>query len=849
MAFNSLKKLIFFFAFMSVSSAGADVLWTDNNISKTDENIAGGGLNINAENDNTYNNIEPDNTISKNTITVTKDVTPINEQLSAQGAALYISGQINKINADFSENKATIQYNQAGNALAAGGAIALYSGATVNNLYGDFVSNSVQALYTGTNESSSYSGDSLLSAVGGAIYINGSISPTEPDTTITTKIGNIYGSFVSNSASADAYAAGGAIYIDAAENVNAGFTRLNGNFTNNAVVAKTADSSVEASTGGAISLNSQTSNSGSPMLVFGDFTGNSVTTNATNAFGGAIYNEGTITVSGDFTNNIVKSQTGNAFGGAFYNAGNASIANSVVSGNSAEQGGAIYNDVNAVFKLQNVAFSNNKAGDQFNDIYNLGTLTIDNGTTTLSGGITGSGKLVVNVDKRTSAVGVLDIGTSTVSQSDLTLNGTIYLSALDENNYGKLNIANTIEVGNSGKLAILVLNSGTYELFSNSVIDISNISAGGGLFSVTDAGSGAYSIQLKDTEGIINDTGLSDSSVSILTGLLMNSSNADIAGMSLSAQQLLEEGDIDFVQQEVNKLLPEDFITLSLSMNIQNQIIGLTKNRVGQSYFLNKNADKKSELGLWAQGTYNKTDITGNITGQATGIAVGADIKLYKKLLIGLGYNFNLSEYNATGRDTEVQTHSIFLYSQYKPSSWYLSAIAGYSFSDYEENISVFGTPLTDNYKSDFISGQIASGYDFSSGFTPEVAIRYIRINQTDYSNDLFGIDNTSFDYLTGLAGLKYTFLFETGTTTLLWPELSAAVKYDILSDNTGYAVSMNNGSPFSVSADNLSPLGAELSLGLTAEYKSLKVSLNYMLDIREEYKSQSGMLKFKYDF
>ena len=159
MAFDSLKKLIFFFAFMSVSSAGADVLWTDNNISKTDENIAGGGLNINAENDNTYNNIEPDNTISKNTITVTKDVTPINEQLSAQGAALYISGQINKINADFSENKATIQYNQAGNALAAGGAIALYSGATVNNLYGDFVSNSVQALYTGTNESSSYSGD------------------------------------------------------------------------------------------------------------------------------------------------------------------------------------------------------------------------------------------------------------------------------------------------------------------------------------------------------------------------------------------------------------------------------------------------------------------------------------------------------------------------------------------------------------------------------------------------------------------------------------------------------------------------------------------------------------------
>lgn len=848
MLFTRSIQLVFVFSILPLT-AMADVSWSDNNLSKSDENIAGGALNINTENDNTYNNIEPDNTISKNTITVTKDAIPINEQLSAQGAALYISGQINKISADFSENKAVVQYNQTGNALAAGGAVALYSGATVNNLYGDFVSNSVQALYTGTNESTSYSGDSLLSALGGAIYINGSISPTEPDTTITTKIGNIYGSFVSNSATADAYAAGGAIYITAADNVNAGFTRLNGNFTNNSVEAKTADASVQASTGGAISLNSQTSNSGSPMLVFGDFTGNSVTTNATDAFGGAIYNEGTITVSGDFTNNVVKSQTGNAFGGAFYNAGNASIANSIVSGNSAEQGGAIYNDVNAVFKLQNVAFSNNKAGDQLNDIYNLGTLTIDNGTTTLSGGITGAGKLAVNVDKRTGAVGVLDIGISTVSQNDLTLNGTIYLSALDEDNYGKLNIANTIDVGNNGKLAILVLNSGTYELFGDSVIDISNISAGGGLFSVTDTGAGAYSIQLKDSEDIINDTGLSGSSVGILTGLLMNSSNSDIASMSLRAQQLLEEGNKDFVQQEVNKLLPEDFITLSLSMNLQNQIIGLSQSRMGQSYYLNKNADKKAEFGLWAQGTYNKTDITGNITGQSAGVAVGADTKLYKSLLLGLAYNFNLAEYEATGRDTEVQSHSIFLYGQYKPSNWYVNAVAGYSFSDYEENLDVFGTPLTADYKSDFISGQIASGYDFANGFTPELAIRYIHINQTDYSNELLSVADTSFDYMTGLAGLKYTFLFETGTTTLFWPELSAAVKYDILADNSGYAVSVNNGNVFSVEADNLSPLGAEFSLGLTAEYKSLKVSLNYMLDMREEYKSQSGILKFKYDF
>ena len=51
------------------------------------------------------------------------------------------------------------------------------------------------------------------------------------------------------------------------------------------------------------------------------------------------------------------------------------------------------------------------------------------------------------------------------------------------------------------------------------------------------------------------------------------------------------------------------------------------------------------------------------------------------------------------------------------------------------------------------------------------------------------------------------------------------------------------------IDADRLSRFGGEFGIGLTAQYRGLDVSLNYELDLHEDYTSQTGMLKFRYDF
>jgi hypothetical protein len=134
--------------------------------------------------------------------------------------------------------------------------------------------------------------------------------------------------------------------------------------------------------------------------------------------GGAIVNEGTLTITGSsFSGNSSTS------GGAIYNAGfnfsaisTLAIANSTFSGNSASRGGGIYNDFAATATMTNCTFSGNSAGGSPNVIYdgtggaiwNLQTLTMTN--CTLSGnsatihgggiysvGIGGSAATIVNI--------------------------------------------------------------------------------------------------------------------------------------------------------------------------------------------------------------------------------------------------------------------------------------------------------------------------------------------------------------------------------------------------------------------------------------------------------------------
>jgi outer membrane autotransporter protein len=84
----------------------------------------------------------------------------------------------------------------------------------------------------------------------------------------------------------------------------------------------------------------------------------------------------------------------------------------------------------------------------------------------------------------------------------------------------------------------------------------------------------------------------------------------------------------------------------------------------------------------------------------------------------------------------------------------------------------------------------------------------------------------------------------------LFWnPELHIAATYDMLSDAAMAVVTIPGASAYTIESENLSRLGGEFGFGITAEYYYLTVSLNYDLNVHQDYTSHTGSLKLKYKF
>lgn len=542
----------------------------------------------------------------------------------------------------------------------------------------------------------------------------------------------------------------------------------------------------------------------------------------------------------EFTNN-----TAGTYGGAIYNTfTNTSISDAIFSGNNAKRnGGAIYNEAVAQFTLngENV-FSGNMAGGVANDIHNIGTMTVASGTTTLGGGITGNGALTI-ADGAT-----LDIGTTTVEQASIDIDGTLNASMLSSDNYGKL-LADIITTGENGKLQLTIGSVGTYDIFGGIAHEDITIDAGLA-YDVINNGADGIEIAIKAVEDIAADTGLSNQGAATIA-VLANTDDDVLTAISLRAQTELAAGNVDYVEHETAKLNPENKpVAHSISSSVQNQVLSLAAGRmtggtVGRSGGDLANAD----YGIWAQGLYNHSKLNGQFKGDTTGISVGADALIDGKYTIGIGYAYNDTDVDSDSRDTKIESNSLFLYGQYKPNNWYVNAALNYTMGNYTETSNPFGVQFESEYDVDSFGGQVMTGYDFASGLTPEIGARYLHISQDAYDAALGHVDGADMDYLTGVAGIRYAFEIESDMELKFRPELRAAATYDFLSDAAVATITAPGSVSYVIDADRLSRFGGEFGIGLAAEWRGLTVSLNYDLDLHEDYTSQTGMLKFRYDF
>jgi len=190
------------------------------------------------------------------------------------------------------------------------------------------------------------------------------------------------------------------------------------------------------------------------------------------------------------------------------------------------------------------------------------------------------------------------------------------------------------------------------------------------------------------------------------------------------------------------------------------------------------------------------------------------------------------------------------VYGQYKPTKWYVNGVANYTMSDYTETGAALGVGIRADYDVDSFGANIATGYDFAGGITPELALRYMHINSSDYVNSL-GIKNelADADYLTASIGTKYVFDIKASKHMSLHPELNYAVKCDMLSDSQVATVTMPGVNAYVLNGERLSRIAGEFGVGLAMNYRGLDLSLNYDIEAREDYTSQSGRVKVRYNF
>lgn len=474
-------------------------------------------------------------------------------------------------------------------------------------------------------------------------------------------------------------------------------------------------------------------------------------------------------------------------------------------------------------------------------VFNDGALDIVGGTTTIANYVAGSGTLAV------ARGATLDIGTAIIEQGTVNIDGTLRAAALNSDEFGQV-ITDSMNVGDDALLNLTVGSVGTYKIFN---LDNDIAIDAGTAYVAQNNGADGIVITTRAVEDIAANAGVSTVAAGAIAGLA-NSGDATLNIASLNAQLALARGDTDYIEAEAAKAHPEQKpVAHSVATSVQNQVLTLAANRmslVGPAAGRN-GGDINADYGVWAQGLFNKSKFGSQFHGYTRGVAFGADAQIERDYVLGLGYAFSNTDVHSTGRHTDIDSHTLFLYSQYKPAAWYINSTLNYTLSKYDESFTAFGVPFSDKHDVDTFGAQVAAGYDFISGITPEVGLRYLYITQDDYNNGLARVKGVDSNFLTGMAGLKYAFTIKNDAAIKWRPELRAAATYDFVSDDVQTTVLMPGAAPYVVDGDRLSRFGGEFGLGLTVMWRGLELSVIYDLDLHEDYTSQTGMLKFRYEF
>ncbi|MBR2921838.1 MAG: autotransporter domain-containing protein [Alphaproteobacteria bacterium] len=259
---------------------------------------------------------------------------------------------------------------------------------------------------------------------------------------------------------------------------------------------------------------------------------------------------------------------------------------------------------------------------------------------------------------------------------------------------------------------------------------------------------------------------------------------------------------------------------------------------------------------MWVKGLFNKSklDTENGFDADSEGLAFGFEKNVKDDVKAGVAYAYTKTDVDGFMRTTDVDTHTLALYGEYKPADWFVNATMSYGWSDYSENKNVAGVNVNADYDAETFGLQAMAGYETEYKdykVTPEAGLRYVHVKQDSYT-DTAGqnISSDDLDVVTAVVGAKATRNWELENGTVLKPEVRAALTYDVIDADNSSVVTLANGSAYTVEGEGLDRLGFEFGAGISADVnEKIEITVGYEGKFREDYQDHTGMLNAKYKF
>lgn len=500
-------------------------------------------------------------------------------------------------------------------------------------------------------------------------------------------------------------------------------------------------------------------------------------------------------------------------------------------------------------------------------------LSILNGNTLRLGA--GSNNSFKNGSYLSLGTGKLDL-----NGGNLTMSGdsTLTLRIASESEYGQILNAGKIDIKSGAGLDVSidknVVSKGqtkAFQILSGTVDgDWVNLNR---RYKFDHLGGGKYNVtQVADAGDIVIMDGGTENNA--------NTANAWLEGNSFAngseAAKVYDE--LDYLSQygqgseyvdALTALAPDAApLVRSLTTENSNQIFNTVQNRLegGSSLRMKPgragryarglaSGDMYREDAIWVQGLYNHSELSD--TKEAKGFeidsyggAIGLDNYVTDSLKLGIGYAYTHGDISGFLRDTDVDTHTGFVYGEFKPNRWFLNAIASYSFASYDEEKKVSTFKVKGDYDVNAFGAQVMTGYKMGY-VTPELGVRYLNVKQDAYEDSIGQrVDTVSNDVLTGVFGIRIKQDFFPNRGFSIRPEVHVAATYDFVQDDAVSVVSLPNGSVYQIEGENLDKFGLEAGAGLTLDVGNrLEMAVSYEGKFRKDYTDHSGLVNMKFKF